>query len=78
MDQSIQALLSDKNLKKEDQKMVLTWKLWLAELRFDFKEVLRVVKILQPEEQSEEQVLRLARLAELAGKNPIPYYKTFV
>ena len=75
MDQSLQALLSNRNLKKEDQKIALTWKLWLAELRFDFKEVLRIIKILQPKEQAEEHLLRLARLTVLTGKNPVPYYK---
>ena len=78
MDQSFQALLADNNLEEEDKKNVLTWKLWLVELRFDFKEVLRLIKILQPEDQSEGHLLRLARLAELSGKNPIPYYKIFI
>ena len=56
----------------------MTWQLWLAELRFDFKEVLRIVKILSLSDQSEEQLLRLARLSELAGADPIPYYKIFI
>lgn len=78
MDQSLQFLLTNKNLKKEDRKTALIWKLWLAELRFDFKEVLRIMKILRPEDQSEEHLLRLSRLAELAGQSPIPYYKIFI
>ena len=78
MDQSLQALSSDKSLKKEDQKIALTWKLWLAELRFDFKEVLKIIKILQPKNQTEEHLLRLARLTELTGKNPVPYYKLLI
>ena len=78
MDQSLKFLLSDKNLSKEDKKSALTWKLWLAELRFDFKEVLRIVKILNSSDRSEEHLLRLARLSELAGADPIPYYKAFV
>ena len=78
MDQSIQVLLSGAGLKEEDKKTILTWKLWLAELHFDFEEVLRIAKILQSEEPSEESLLRLARLAELAGKSPISYYKHFV
>ena len=78
MDQSLKFLLSNKNLSKEDRKIALTWKLWLAELRFDFKEVLRIVKVLDPSNQSEDNLLRLARLSELAGDDPIPYYKTFI
>ena len=78
MDQSFKPLLSNKNLSQEDRKVVLTWKLWLAELMFDFKEVLRIVKILNPANQSEEQLLRLARLSELAGSDSAPYYKTFI
>lgn len=78
MDQSLQVLLSFENLKEEDEKTILTWKLWLAELRFDFKEILRIVKLLQPKNQSEDQLLRLARLAELASQSPVPYYKIFI
>ena len=78
MDQSLKVLLADKDLSSEDRELALTWQLWLAELRFDFKEVLKIVKILNPSDQSEEHLLRLARLSELAGENPIPYYKTFI
>ena len=78
MDQSLGVLLSDKSLKKKDFTVALTWKLWLAELRFDFKEVLRIVKVLKPKEQSEEHLLRLARLSDLAGQNSIPYYEKFI
>ena len=78
MEQSILALLTDKNIKKEDQEMVFTWQLWLAELRFDFSEVLRVIKMLKPQDQSEEHLLRLARLSELSGLSPLSYYQIFV
>ena len=78
MDQSLNILLSTKGLSKEDRKTALTWKLWLAELRFNFKEVLRIVKILEPSNQSEEHLLRLARISELAGVDPVPYYKAFI
>lgn len=78
MDESFRFLLSNKKLKEEDRKIVLTWKLWLAELRFDFKEVLKIIKELQPDNQSEEHLLRLARLADLAGHSPVPYYKIFI
>ena len=78
MNQSIQALLTDKKIKRKDREVVLTWQLWLAELRFDFGEVLRVIKILKPQDQSEDHLLRLARLSELAGRSPIPYYQIFV
>ena len=78
MDESFKFLLADKNLNPEDRKVVLTWKLWLAELRFDFKEVLRLVKVLEPSNESEEYLLRLAKLSELAGLDFTPYYKTFI
>ena len=78
MKQSFQTLLNYKNLSKKDRDIILKWKLWLAELQFDFKEVLKVVKILQKGEPSEEHILRLARLSELAGESPIEYYQTFI
>ena len=78
MEQSLKALLSIKNLKKEDQKTVLTWKLWLAELKFDFKEALRIIKILKPKDQSESHLLYMARLSKLAGQSAVPYYKIFI
>ena len=78
MDRSIKALLLKEKLTQEDQKIVLTWKLWLAELRLDFKESLKIVQQLYPTDQSEENLLRLARLSELAGATPIPYYKKII
>ena len=78
MKESFQALISHKDLKQEDQEIILKWKLWLAELQFDFKEVLRIIKILKSKDQSEEHLLNLARLAELTDQSPIPYYKIFV
>ena len=78
MDYSIKNLLSQPKLTAKDQKLVLTWKLWLEELRLNFKEVLKTVQLLYPEDQSEEHFLRLARLSELAGEDPVPYYKMLI
>ena len=78
MKQSFQTLLNYKSLSKKDRDIILKWKLWLAELQFDFKEVLKVVKTLQKGESSEERILRLARLSELAGESPIEYYQLFI
>ena len=78
MKQSFQPLLAYKKLSAKDKEIILTWKLWLAELQFDFKEVLRIVQILQKGEFSEEYILRLARLAELSGESPIGYYQSFI
>ncbi len=78
MDKSIQFLLSNKALSKEDRKTVLKWKLWLAELRLDFKEALKIVQEIETTKPSEEQILRLSRLAELSGESPVPYYSAFI
>ena len=78
MKKSIQALLSNRDLKTEDRNVVLKWKLWLAELQFDFKEMLRIIKILQPNKLSEDHLFYLARLSELAGFSPIPYYENII
>ena len=71
MDEVISQLMNIKSLPEEDHKVVLTWKLWLAEVRFDFPETLRLVKILKPKETSAQHYLRLAYLAELAKEDHI-------
>ena len=78
MDKIIAQLMEMKSLSKEDYKVILTWKLWLAESRFNFSEALRLVKILKPKEVSEQHYLRLAHLAELANKDYISYYETYI
>ncbi len=77
MDEIISELMKIK-LPKQDYKVVLTWKLWLAESRFNFAEALRLVKILKPKETSEQHYLRLAYLAELANEDYISYYETYI
>lgn len=78
MEKSMQALLAYKGLSEKDRETVLKWKLWLAELQFDFKEVLRIVKLLQQDPPTEEHILRLARLTELAGGSPVEHYQSFI
>ena len=78
MDKSIKFLLANKNLSAQDRKVALTWKLWLAELRFDFKEVLKLIKVLNPSDESEEHLLRLAKFSKLANLDSTPYYKTLI
>ena len=80
MDRSIQFLLSEPKLTTEDQKILFTWKLWLEELRLNFKQALKTFKELYPpnKNQSETDILNLARLSELAGESPVPYYKKII
>ncbi len=78
MDEIISQMMNMKSLSKEDYKVVLTWKLWLAEIRFDFKETLKLVKMLKPKETSEGHYLRLSYLAELANKDYISYYEKYI
>lgn len=77
MDQAISQLLQISSLSGHDKKVALTWKLWLAESRFDFVQVLNLVKKLNSKE-NEAYHLRLARLAELAHQNYVSYYETFL
>ena len=77
MDKSLKFLLSNV-ISETSREVALTWRIWLAELSFDFKEVLTALKLLKPKDQSEEYLLRLARVAEFAGENPVFYYQNFI
>lgn len=78
MEKSLSFLLSNKNVKKEDRNTLLAWQLWVSELKFDFKKALKIIKILKPKEDSEEHLLRLTRLSELAGEDSLPYYQKII
>ena len=75
---TIDTLLNIPSLPKEDQKVVLTWKLWLAEIRFDFAEVLKLVKDLNPKKKDKSHDLRLAYLAELSNQDYVSYYQAYL
>ena len=78
MDESLNFLISSKGVSKENKKLALEEKLWLAELRFDFESVLSLLKQLKPKDQSKEHALRLIQIAELSDQNPSPYYEDFL
>ena len=74
----VSRLLALPSLSKEERGRALKSRLWLAEARMDFKEALKLVQELSRGDESEEHLLRLARLAELAGKDPVPHYQSFL
>ena len=78
MDEANRCLLADNSLSQEDRQTVLTWKLWLAEMRLDFKEALKLVKSFSSGKDTKEELLRLAVLSELARENFITPYEKFI
>ena len=77
VEQSIEQLLK-LSLDQKDKQTTLSWKLWLAELRFDFKEVFRLLKVLTPKIGTKEQLLRLAHFALFSGYDYMPFYKKII
>ena len=78
MDQSLNFLLSNKKTAEKNKEIALKEKLWLSELKFDFDQVLRLLKQLKPKDQSKEHSLRLIQIVELSNQSPSSYYKNFL
>ena len=65
-------------LDKKDQKLVLESQFWLAETKFDFKNMLKFAKKLKPKDNSKEHLLYLAYVSELAGENNLHLYQRII
>jgi hypothetical protein len=71
-------LLSLKGLSEEDRSYALSRKEWVAELTLNFREAYALSLELPVHGSKEEHVLKLAMLAELAGKNPVHHYEDYL
>ena len=78
LDQSLSFLLSNKKTSEKNKEIVLKEKLWLSELKFDFDQVLKLLKQLKPKDQSRGHSLRLIQIVELSNQSPSSYYKNFL
>ena len=76
--QIISRLLAMPSLTARQRRETLKSRLWLAEARFDFKEILRLARLTKPAGGSESRLLQLALLAELAGEDFLSYYQDFL
>jgi hypothetical protein len=70
------ALLQIKSVSAADREYALSRKAWLAELVLDFEGALQATERL--EAQSDVKWLKLAMYAELASKDPKPFYAKFI
>lgn len=75
---SAEELLRQPTLKEEDREFALSRKAWLAELQFDFATALAATEKMKMEKEQEQKFLKLALLADLAGKDATPYYRSFL
>lgn len=76
---SCNRLIVIKSLSKEDHEWALEQKVWAAELQLNFAlayELTRQMKT--PNLSKADREMRLALLADLAGKNPRPHYEEFL
>lgn len=72
-------LLRIPGLSPEDTRFALSRKAWLAELALDFDTALSATeKISGGELQGTQKLLKMAMLAELASKDPRPFYNQFL
>lgn len=72
---AIDKLMSIKSINEKDLQVALASQAWLAELKLDFKTALKVSEKMKNSENSEEQFLKLAMYADLAGIESRPYYQ---
>ena len=76
VDSATGQLLKIPKLSKEDHEFALSRRVWVAELKLNFREALRIAKQMEMKELSpDKKALRLALLTELAGQNPSGYYQ---
>ncbi len=69
-------LLHLPKLSKEDKEFALSRKVWVAELRLDFKDAFKTAKTMEMKDlKADQKALRLALLSELSGQNPTSYYE---
>lgn len=71
-------LLRQSTLSKADKEYALSRKAWLAELQFDFTTALAATEKMEMKGEEDKKFLKLALLADLAGKDASPYYRSFL
>jgi hypothetical protein len=71
-------LLKLPNLSVQDQQYALSRKAWLAELVLDFESALAATEKIAAPEASSQKWLKLAMYADLAAKDPKPFYHQFL
>lgn len=77
--ETVEQLLRVPGIAKEDEQYALSRKAWLAELVLDFDGALRATeKIATPEISGSKKWLKLAMYADLAAKDPKPFYSQFL
>lgn len=77
--EAVEAMLRLPQLSADDQRYALSRKAWLAELVLDFETALSASEKIKDGDLSEEQRwLKLAMYAELASKDPKPFYNEFL
>lgn len=74
-----QQLLKEKDLKKEDEQKAFHYLAWMAEIRMNFKEALKYMKLIQPlPKELASYYLKVAMLKELSSQNPVAEYEKFL
>ncbi|MCM2282076.1 MAG: hypothetical protein NDI61_09545 [Bdellovibrionaceae bacterium] len=69
-------LLGVSGLQAEDREFAMEKKVWVAEMRLEFDSAYRMSQVMRMPKASEaERHMRLAYLAELAGRNPTRHYQ---
>lgn len=71
-------LLKLPNLSTQDQQYALSRKAWLAELVLDFESALTATEKIAAPEAGSQKWLKLAMYADLAAKDPRPFYHQFL
>ncbi len=75
-DRAADRLLALKGVSYTDRELALEKKVWAAEMRLEFDQAFRLTKKMEMNKtRIEDRELRLAYLAELAGRNPRPHYE---
>lgn len=72
-------LLKEKRLKKEDEQKAFHYLAWMAEIRMNFKDALKYMKMIQPSSKDlATYYLKVAMLKELSSQNPNKDYEQFL
>lgn len=71
-------LLRQPTLAEADREFALSRKAWLAELQFDFAGALAATEKMKMAGEEEQKFLKLALLADLAGRDATGYYRQYL
>ncbi len=75
-DRAADRLIRLKGVSDSDRELALEKKVWAAEMRLEFDQAYRLTKKMEMNKtRTEDRELRLAYLAELAGRNARPHYE---